>query len=158
MFEKAKERYKNTEYKLVIAKVIDKYNFCRAKNKIMYTDFLNVSERTIIDKVLKEEKITNYVFYSGKEEADRMVLIFYPEKITMEMLEKNYRSILKVISINLPQDLKYEHRDFLSGIMKLGIKREKFRRHHNYRLWSRYYSFRRNFKYFSKWFKNTNKI
>ena len=39
MFEKAKEKYKNTEYKMLIAKVIDKYNFCKDKNKIMYTDF-----------------------------------------------------------------------------------------------------------------------
>lgn len=142
MFEKAKEKYKNTEYKMLIAKVIDKYNFCKDKNKIMYTDFLNISERIIIEKILKEEKIKNYVFYSGKEEADRMILIFYPEKISLEMLEKNYNSILKVISIKLPQDLKYEHRDFLSGIMKLGIKREKFRGYNCYRLWCRYNSFK----------------
>ena len=33
MFEKAKEKYKNTEYKMLIAKVIDKYNFCKDKKK-----------------------------------------------------------------------------------------------------------------------------
>ena len=41
------------------------------------------------------------------------------------MIEKNYGKILEVIRIKLPNNIKYEHREFLSGIMKLGIKREK---------------------------------
>ena len=55
MFESAREKYKNSEYKLLIAKVIDKYEFSKTKNKITYTDFLNISEISIIKKVLKEE-------------------------------------------------------------------------------------------------------
>ena len=133
MFEKAREKYKNTEYSILIAKVIDKYNFCKNKNKIMYTDFLNNSEKAIIEKILKEEKISNYVFYYGKEIGDRGIIIFYPEKIGKEVLEKNYNKILKIIRIKLPNGVKYEHRDYLSGIMKLGIKREKFRRYCCYR-------------------------
>ena len=126
MFEKAKERYKNTEYKLLIAKTIDKYNFCITRRKITYTDFINLTEKIIIEKVLKEEKISNYKFFGGNIENDRNILIFYPEKIDEKMLEKNYETILKVIRIFLPNNLKYEHKDYLSGIMKLGIKREKF--------------------------------
>ena len=126
MFEKAREKYKNSEYKIIIAKMIDKYNFCKAKNKIAYTDFLNISEISIIQKVLDEEKIKNYVFYGGKEETERSILIFYPEKFSKEIVEKNYEKILEIIRIKLPNSVKYEHREFLSGIMKLGIKREKF--------------------------------
>ena len=63
MFEKVKEKYKNSEYKILIAKIIDKYNFCKLKNKITYTDFLNISEISIAKKILEEEKIKNYVFY-----------------------------------------------------------------------------------------------
>lgn len=126
MFEKAKEKYKDTEYKMLIAKLIDKYEECKTKNKITYTDFLHISERSIVEKVLKEEKVFNYVFYGGKEEADRSVLIFYPEKINEDMLLKNYEKIFSIIRIKLPSNIEYEHREFLSGIMKLGIKREKF--------------------------------
>ena len=126
MFEKSKEKYKDTEYKMLIAKLIDKYEVCKTKNKITYTDFLHISERSIVEKVLKEEKVFNYVFYGGKEEADRSVLIFYPDKINEEMLLKNYEKIFNVIRIKLPNNIEYEHREFLSGIMKLGIKREKF--------------------------------
>lgn len=114
------------ENKLLIAKVIDKFEFSKTKNKITYTDFLNMAEISVIKKYLKENKINNFVFYGGREEADRSILIFYPEKISLEMLEKNYEKILEVIRIKLPNGIKYEHREFLSGIMKLGIKREKF--------------------------------
>ncbi len=126
MFEKVKEKYKDSEYKILIAKFIDKYNFCKLKNKITYTDFLNISEISILKKVLEEENIKNYVFYGGKEDADRNILIFYPEKFSKEIVEKNYEKILEIIRIKLPNNIKYEHREFLSGIMKLGIKREKF--------------------------------
>lgn len=126
MFEKSREKHIDEENKLLIAKAIDKFEFCKTKNKITYTDFLNITEISILEKVLKEEHIQNYVFYGVKEDADRKILIFYPEKITKEMLEKNYSSILEIIRITLPNEVKYEHREFLSGIMKLGLKREKF--------------------------------
>ena len=126
MFELSKEKYKNSEYKLLIAKIIDKYEFAKTKNKITYTDFLNISEISVAKNVLKEEKIQNYIIYGGKEDADRNLLLFYPEKFSKEMIEKNFEKIVEVIRIKLPNNIKYEHREFLSGIMKLGIIREKF--------------------------------
>ena len=126
MFELSREKYKNSEYKLLIAKLIDKYEFSKTKNKITYTDFLNISEISVVKRVLKEEKIQNYIIYGGKEETDRSLVIFYPEKFSEEMVEKNFEKIFEVIRIKLPNNIKYEHREFLSGIMKLGIVREKF--------------------------------
>ena len=76
--------------------------------------------------MLNEEKISNFVIYGGRENADRNILIFFPEKFSKEMIEKNYYKILEVIRIKLPNNINYKHREFLSGIMKLGFKREKF--------------------------------
>ena len=67
MFELTREKYKNSQYKLLVAKIIDKYEFCKTKNKITYTDFLNVSEISVAKSVLKEEKINNFIIYGGKE-------------------------------------------------------------------------------------------
>lgn len=119
-------RNKNNENKLLIAKITDRYEFSKTRNKITYTDFLNISEISIIKKYLKEQNIKSYDIFGGREEADRNIIIFYPEKFTKEIIEKNYENILKVIRIELPNNIKYEHREFLSGIMKLGIRREKF--------------------------------
>jgi len=126
MFEKAREKYKDGEFKLVVAKMIDKYDFCKKRNKIEYTDFLTSPEKAILEKILKEEHISNYLFYGVRTEPDRSILIFYPEKLSIEMVEKNLEKIIDIIRVVLPEDIHYEHKEFLSGIMKLGIKREKF--------------------------------
>jgi RNA-binding protein YlmH len=85
-----------------------------------------MADRAEVQKFLNEQKVKNYFFEGGKENADRSILVFYPEKLTEEMARKNISNILEVIRIKLPKELKYEHREYLSGIMKLGLKREKF--------------------------------
>jgi len=126
MFEKARERHKDDEFRYLIGSIADKYDFCKKRNKIVYSDFLDSTQIHHIEKMLKEERVSNYALYGVASEADRKVVVFYPEKINSSMLEKNYNNIFKVIKITLPPELNYEHRDYLSGIMKLGIKREKF--------------------------------
>lgn len=121
-----RNKFGSDEEKLLIAKIQDKIRFCKTKNKIVNTDFLQLAEVGIAKKVLKQEEFTNYFFFGGRESADRNVLVLYPEKLSEEMAKQNISSIIEVIRIILPNELKYEHRDYLSGIMKLGIKREKF--------------------------------
>lgn len=57
----------------------------------------------------------------------RKMIIFYPEKYNEQMLEKNYSSIMHIIEITLPNELrgKYNHKDYLGGLMKLGLNRQK---------------------------------
>ena len=45
----------------------------------------------------------------------------------MNMVEKNYSKIIKVIrvSLRIEEKGKYTHRNYLGGIVKLGMKREK---------------------------------
>lgn len=121
-----KKQFGSDEEKLLIAKIQDKIRFCKTKNKIVNTDFLQISEVATAKKVLQEEGISNYFFFGGRENADRSILIIYPEKLTEDMAKQNISNIIEVIRITLPNELSYEHRDYLSGIMKLGIKREKF--------------------------------
>lgn len=120
------EQERSNERKLLEAKIKDKYKFANTKNKITNTDFLNMAEKAIAEKFLRENRIENYVFFGGNgKESDRNILVFYPDKLSTEMVEKNYDKIVSAIRITLPKDLQYEHRIYLSGIMKLGIKREK---------------------------------
>lgn len=121
-----RKQFQNDEEKLLIAKIKDKIRFCKTKNKIVNTDFLQISEVAIAKKALLEEKISNYFFFGGRENSDRNILVIYPEKLTEEIVKSNISNILGIIRIVLPNELNYEHRDYLSGIMKLGIKREKF--------------------------------
>lgn len=117
---------KNDRKQYQCEKVSDKIEFCKTRNKIVNTDFLDIASKSEVQEILFKEKFKNYFFEGGKENADRSILVLYPDKITEDMARKNIENILEVIRIKLPKELKYEHRDYLSGIMKLGLKREKF--------------------------------
>ena len=119
--------YKNQDDKLLLAKVLDKIEFCKNRNKIEYTDFLNLVQQDLINKFLKKIKFENYYFFGGAGEAERKVLILYPEKLTEEMARKNHSKIMSIIKIKVPIELEneYDHRNYLGAIMKIGIEREK---------------------------------
>lgn len=119
--------YKNQEDKLLLAIVLDKIEISKSKKKIEFTDFLNLAEQDLVDKFLKKVKFENYYFFGGAGEAERKILIIYPEKLTEEMARKNHSKMISVIKITLPiaLDEGYDHRRYLGAIMKLGIEREK---------------------------------
>lgn len=115
---------KDDENDLLIAKVWDKKKFCDTRNKITYTDFLNEKEQAIISRNMN---LGNAFFYGGNENADRKILVFYPEKIDEELARKSLNSVLSVLRIELPNEMKgeYEHRNYLSALIKIGIERSK---------------------------------
>lgn len=119
--------YKNQEDKLILAKVLDQIEFVTKRNKIQNTDFLDMYQIGLVDKFLKRIQINNCMLFGGCEETERKIAIFYPEKFNNEMVKKNFDKIFKVIKINLPEETqgKYSHRDYLGGVIKLGVKREK---------------------------------
>lgn len=121
------EKYPKPEDKLLISKVLDKIELCRKRNIITTTEFLDLYQKNIVKKVLKVIKC-NFLFFGGYNEANREMLIIYPEKLTTEMVKENYKNYMEIIRIQLPKSnaQEYMHKDYLSGIMKLGIKREKF--------------------------------
>ena len=112
------------ENDLLIAKVLDKKKICNSKNKITYTDFLNEKEQHVIEKNVRLE---NAFFYGVNENADRKILVFYPEKLTEELARKSLKSVLIGIRITLKNDQigAYEHKNYLSALIKIGIDRGK---------------------------------
>ena len=121
------EEYKNQEQRLLAAKILDKLEFTKIKNKIQYTDFLNLNEQEMAMKLLKKVDCENFYFFGGKENLERKILVIYPEKLTEEMSRKNDDKILSIIRIKLPNELEgqYDHRTYLGSCIKIGIEREK---------------------------------
>ena len=130
------------EDKLHIEKVNDKINIKKKKNKIINTEFLSKYKVELIQKELNRLKEKNYLFYGGYEEADYKVLILYPDKLKnsfeelkngikeeygLTIAEKSINNIIKIIRITLPKELigTYEHRDYLSAVMKFGLTRAR---------------------------------
>ena len=123
------EKYQTEEDKLLVAKILDKVKLARTRNQIVNTDFFDMYKQKIAKEVLAIEKEKNYILFKPCEEADKAMLIFYPNNYghLFEENRFNFGTLSSVIRITLPNNLKgeYGHKDYLSGIMKLGIKREK---------------------------------
>ncbi len=119
--------YKKQEDKILLAQVLDKIKFCKQREKIEYTDFLDMYQISLVKSFMKKIQFESYILFGGYENAERNILIIYPEKYSINMIEKNYPKIIKAIRINLSDEEKgkYSHRNYLGGIVKLGIKREK---------------------------------
>ena len=119
--------YRKQEDKMCLSQILDKIEFVKTREKIEYTDFLDMYQISLAENFLNKIKFENYKLYGGYEEAERKILILYPEKYNENMIEKNYTKMLKVIRVNLPEEEygKYSHRNYLGGIVKLGLKREK---------------------------------
>ena len=122
-------KYVNEDDKLFVAKILDKIKIAKTKNQITNTDFLSMHEQNISREILNIEKEKNYIYYLPCEELEKAMLIIYPDKCEEIFLNNrfNFSTLVCLIRITLPNELKgtYSHRDYLSGIMKLGIKREK---------------------------------
>lgn len=124
-----KQKY---EEKILVSNVFDKFKKVSAYNKSEHTNFLDLAQQSEVESALQIRRITNYEFQGGYEEAERKVLIIYPEKhleniqdITQykkDILEKT----IEAIKITIPKEVhgKYEHRTYLGSLMKLGIERK----------------------------------
>lgn len=119
--------YKRQEDKMLLAQVLDKIEKMGKTQKIESTDFLDMYQVSLVETFLKKINFENYKLYGGFDDAERKILIVYPEKYTEEMLSKNYGKLLKIVRVELGEEEKgkYAHRNYLGGIVKLGLKREK---------------------------------
>ena len=89
--------YKKQEDKILLAQVLDKIEFSKQREKIEYTDFLDMYQIALVKTFLKKIEFENYVLFGGFENAERNILLIYPEKYNMVMVEKNYSKIIKAI-------------------------------------------------------------
>ena len=125
--------YKKQEDKLCLSQLLDKIEFSKSKNKIEHTDFLDMYQVSLVENFLKKNQFKNYKLYGGFEEAERKIAIIYPEKYDESMIIKNLDKIVKIVRISLTEEEygKYSHKNYLGGIVKLGLKREKVRRYYS---------------------------
>lgn len=119
--------YREKDDKILLSQILDKIEMVEKKNKIEYTDFLDLSQIELVQKFINRIKIENYMSYGGFEQAERKMFVIYPEKFNSTVVEKNLSNIVQIIRIELPDDLKgkYTHRDYLGAVIKLGIERKK---------------------------------
>lgn len=120
--QKILEKYKNEYERLLISKLFDKIELAEKRNKIQITDFLSPIELALIKNILNLIGYKNYEIYGNT----RFSIIIYPNKLenVFKNNEFNYNTIFDCIRISNCIE-NYEHKIYLGGCIKLGIKREK---------------------------------
>lgn len=120
------EKYKKDDERLLVSKLFDKIDAVEKQNKVQNTQFLSPVELQILKKVLNAISYKNYTIYGGTETAQRKIIILYPHKLE-ELFQTNrfdFNTICTCIRIsNVTENL--EHKQYLGGLIKLGVKREK---------------------------------
>lgn len=120
--------YKKQEDKLTLSQILDKIEFAKRRGKIENSDFLDMYQIALVKNFLRKIDYTSYDFYGGYEDAERNIIRVYEKNdISEQEKEANNKELLKIIRINLKEEDKgkFSHRNYLGGIVKLGIKREK---------------------------------
>ena len=122
-------KYTNDDDRLLVSKLLDRIEFAWKRNSVEHTDFLDMRQKQLLEKLLRDIKFTRYIVSGAYKTAERTVLIIYPEKLDEVFENQNfdYNSIFRAIRIIIPNELKrlYSHRDYLGAVIKIGIKREK---------------------------------
>ncbi len=119
--------YKKQEDKICLGQILDKIEISKKNGKIECTDFLDMYQVSLVQNFLRKMQFSNCILFGGYEDAERKIAVIYPEDYTDSMIQKNYDKILKVVRVQLSEEErgKYSHRNYLGGIVKLGLKREK---------------------------------
>ncbi len=109
------------EEKMLLAQILDKSKQAKKQQKVECTDFLDMYQVSLAKKIFNQYQIQNVLLYGGYEEAERKIAVFYPEN------DDKKSELLKIVRIQLGngEQGKYTHRNYLGGIIKIGIKREK---------------------------------
>ena len=120
------EKYKKEDERLLISKLFDKIQLSEKQNKVQTTDFLSPIELQLLKNILDYSHFKNYVIYGANDNAQRNVIVIFPEKLEKVFNDNSFdfNSICNCIRITNNQE-KYDHKVYLGGLIKLGIKREK---------------------------------
>ncbi|MCT4606421.1 MAG: YlmH/Sll1252 family protein [Marinisporobacter sp.] len=113
---------KNTEERYIVMKVLNKVESVLKNHTICTTDFYDPYQISLCIPLLNQIREINYIIAGGYEEAERRVIIIYPEY--MELMEEDDPIGAIKISGKFTKDT-LTHRDFLGSVLGLGLRREK---------------------------------
>ena len=98
------EDYRKPEDKILLSQILEKYRNSQDRNKLEYSDFLDMYQIVLVKNFLKKSEINNYIFYGGFENAERNIVIFYPNGYEENEIKKEYINMCKIIRITLSEE------------------------------------------------------
>lgn len=101
-------------------RVLDKIELVQKRHTVQSTDFMNPYERKLAASVLNRFMDIEYDELGGIGEAERKVITIYPDYFQYVDLDIPVEAFMIEGNIS-----NLSHRDFLGGILNLGINRDK---------------------------------
>lgn len=111
---------KDIELKQSLKKVLDICQQSIYSHQIKHTKFLTPNQVQMADQILQKVKDINYFAFGISSEAERKIIYFYPEYMSIEDREE----VLSVVRITTMDHSQMNHRDVLGTIISLGLERE----------------------------------
>lgn len=116
---------------MLLGMLNDKIIQCDHQNTMISTVFFDTSQRAETIAFCKNQRVSNYEFYGGYEEADRAVAVFLPDyidtagNICAYFAAQEEDSPVVLVEASAPKGSRdLTHRDYLGSLLALGIKRE----------------------------------
>ena len=110
------------EDRLLLARVLDKYEQCQRKNIPAATSFLSPREQAMAQSLLAAAGVRDgFLSDGGYQEAERKILVFLPDwadappEEELAFLRASFRG----------PDSSLTHRDILGSLMGLGVERDR---------------------------------
>lgn len=103
--------------------ILDKAEQSHQFEYMTHTDFLDLNEQNILFSHRKELPSKFYVLFGGFESAERKVVVFYPEYMSIDDIEWPFKC-LQIKAMSGSSLLGLSHRDYLGSILGLGLKRQ----------------------------------
>jgi len=108
--------------KLASAKIRDLFKAAQKKGDYITSNFLTPLEQEMVFDIAKEFQDVKYYFEGGYKEAERKILVAYPDYIE----GRPFVPPIKALRIKVKEEDAFPgHRDFLGSILGLGISRDK---------------------------------
>ncbi len=113
------------EDRLLLAKVLDKWEQAQNRNIPACTDFLSPQQRLAAEDLLRRAGAQEggWAVLGGYAGAERNVLLFLPDWLDAESAES--QSPLRCLRAAFRPEFGLTHRDILGSLMGMGIVREK---------------------------------
>lgn len=113
------------EDRMLLAGAEDKYRQCSEQYRLTHTNFLDLRQRSLIEKHWREMSSSSgdvrLEFYGGYEDAERTVAAFLPD-YAQAQAEDCPLCVIRIKAVQGGRVLT--HRDYLGSLTGLGLKRE----------------------------------
>lgn len=114
---------RNSEERILLARVLDKLELTRTRGVPSHTTFLSPGEQASVVDLLNLWGRPRYFFWGGYPDSERRICAFLPDWLEEDVFLSDPEGPLTAVQAKFPAEASLTHRDILGSLMGLGITR-----------------------------------